>query len=83
MAVPKHLDEAVVRLKKAAVRVEAARAKPVTVKNLQQWLVALSDFAVALSDIQSFNNESVHEKLHELAARAGLREFPSTGAKGS
>jgi polysaccharide deacetylase 2 family uncharacterized protein YibQ len=83
MAVPKHLDEAVARLKKASARIDTARAKPLTLKNLQQWLAALSDFAAALSDIQSFNNESVHEKLHELAARVGLREFPPGGPKGS
>ena len=76
MAVPKHLEQAVARLKDASVRIEAARAQPVTLETLQAWLVALTDFSSALSDIQAFNNESVHEKLHELAGRAGLREMP-------
>jgi len=79
MPIPKHLDEAVVRLKAASARIDAARAQPASVASLQEWLTALTDFCRALSDIQSFTNESVHEKLHELAGRVGLREFPPAG----
>ena len=82
MALPKHLEEAVARLKEASFRVEQAREKPFTLDAQKEWLVALTDYAYALSDIQEYNNESVHEKLHEVAARAGLRKFPSPGAKG-
>jgi hypothetical protein len=76
MAIPKHLEEAAARLKQASTRIEAARAKPLTLATLQEWLGALTDFCSAMSDIQAFNNESIHEKLHELAGRAGIREFP-------
>lgn len=79
MAVPKHLDEAVVRLKAASALIGDVRAKPASIEHLQEWLAALTDFCLALSDIQSFNNESLHEKLHELAGRTGLREFPPSG----
>lgn len=78
MALPKHLDEAVAKLKAASFKIEQARAKPATLDNQQAWLVALTDFSMALSDIQEYNNESIHEKLHEIAARAGLRQFPGT-----
>ena len=77
MAIPKHLEEAAARLKDASVRIKAAQAKPLTLESVQEWLIALTDFSSALSDIQAFNNESVHEKLHALAGRAGLREFPT------
>ena len=81
MAVPKHLEEAAVRLKQAAVHIDAAREKPPTLKALQQWLSAVTDFSLALSDIQSFNNESVHEKLHELADRIGYKKFAPAGRR--
>ncbi|TAJ25550.1 MAG: hypothetical protein EPO64_07950, partial [Nitrospirae bacterium] len=77
MAVPKHLDEAVARLKEASLQIEQARDKPATLDSQKEWLAALTDFSMALSDIQEYNNESIHEKLHEIAARAGLRKFPS------
>jgi hypothetical protein len=63
-------------MKDAARRIEQARAKPASVELQQEWLTALTDYATALSDIQEFNNESVHEKLHVLAGRTGLRQFP-------
>ncbi len=82
MAVPKLLEEAVTRLKAASFRIEEAREKPVTLESQQEWLGALTDYSYALSEIQEYNNESIHEKLHELAARVGLKQFPSGGAKG-
>lgn len=79
MSLPKHLDEAVGRLREASVRLEQARGKPVTLENQQEWLAVLTDFSMALSDIHEFNNESIHEKLHEIAGRLGLKRFPSAG----
>ena len=81
MAIPKHLDDAVANLKAASFRIDQAREKPLTLETQQEWLAALTDFTGALSDIQEYNNESIHEKLHELAARAGLKQFPVTGQK--
>lgn len=82
MALPKHLDEAVARLKEAAFRIDQARGKPFTPDTQQEWLAALTDFSYALCDIQEFNNESVHEKLHEIAGRMGIRKFPPTRPPG-
>ncbi len=81
MAVPKHLEDAATRLKEAAFRIDEARRGPVTCENQKLWLDALTDYCVALTDIQSYNNESAHEKLHELAARIGLRHFPASESK--
>jgi hypothetical protein len=77
MSLSKHLEAAVDKLKNAEARIGAARNKASSPEDLRAWLVALSDFCLALSDIQTFNNESVHEKLHELRERIGLKKFSS------
>lgn len=69
MAVPAHLEDAAARLSEASWRIERAKEKPLTSASQREWLVALTDFSVALSDIQRFNNESIHEKLHDLTGR--------------
>ena len=77
MALPKHLDEAAAKLEQAASRIEESRAKPVTLESLQEWLVALTDYSMTVSEIHQLNNESIHEKLHELAASAYAPEPPN------
>ena len=79
MALPKHLIEAVAKLNQAASRIEVAQDKPATLESLQEWLLALTDYSMTVSEIHQLNNESIHEKLHELAARIGLKQFPSAG----
>jgi galactose-1-phosphate uridylyltransferase len=76
MGLPKHLEEAVARLKEASVRIKQARAKPMALESHREWLDALTDFSMALSDIHEFTNESIHEKLHEIAGRLGMKRFP-------
>jgi hypothetical protein len=71
MSLPQHLEEAVERLEDASRRIEAARAKRVTLPRLAEWLAALTDYGRALSDIQRLDNESIHEKLHAIAGRLG------------
>jgi hypothetical protein len=78
MTVPKHLDEAAAKLKEASFRIDEARQGPLTCENQKLWLEALTDYCMALSEVQAYCNESVHEKLHELAGRMGLRQFPSS-----
>jgi hypothetical protein len=80
MSVPKHLAEAVARLKEASFRIDEARHGPVTCENQKVWLEALTDYCLALSEVQAYNSESVHEKLHELAGRAGIKPFPESGS---
>jgi len=81
MALPQHVDEAANRLKGATARIEDARGRAVSLESLREWLSALTDFTQALSDVNAFNNESVHEKLHAFADRMGLREFPTSRGK--
>lgn len=77
MTVPKHLDDAAAKMKEATFRLEEARQGPATCENQKVWLEALTEYCLALSEVQAYCNESVHEKLHELAGRAGLRKFPA------
>jgi hypothetical protein len=78
MTVSRHVEEAAGRLKAASMQIAQAREGPATCENQTVWLEALTAYCQALADIQTYNNESVHEKLHELAARVGLRKFPSS-----
>jgi hypothetical protein len=81
MSVPKHLDQSAAELRAASERIEAARQRPASLESVREWLDALTDYCSALSDIHSFNNESVHEKLHSLAERVGLRKLPGDRAR--
>ena len=79
MTLPKHLEEAVAKLEQASYLIEQARAKSLTLDSVQEWLEGLTGYVKAATEIQQLNNESVHEKLHELAGRVGLRQFPTGG----
>jgi hypothetical protein len=50
-------------------------------ESLHEWLTALTDYTFTLSEIHQLNNESIHEKLHEVAGRVGMKEFRSSGKK--
>jgi hypothetical protein len=78
MTVPKHLEAATARMKEAEFRIDEARRGPVTCDNQKVWLEALTDYCLALAEVQAYCNESVHEKLHELAGRIGLKHFRSS-----
>ena len=80
MTLPKHLEEAVAKLEVASSRIEDARAKPVNLETLHEWLAALTDYSMTVAEVHQLHNESIHEKLHELASRIGLRKFPSAGS---
>ena len=76
MSVPKHLAEAAAKLKEALFRIDEARQGPVTCENQKVWLEALTDYCLALSEVQSYNNESVHEKLHGAGWTRGDQAIP-------
>ena len=69
MSIPRHLEEAAGRLKDATYRIEGVRAKAPTLESLAEWAAALTDYCASLADIQSYNNESIHEKLAEIRER--------------
>jgi hypothetical protein len=79
MTVSRHVEEAVGKMKEAERQIALAREGPATCENQQVWLEALTAYCQALADIQTYNNESIHEKLHELAGLAGLKKFRSSG----
>jgi hypothetical protein len=79
MTVSRHVEEAAGKLQEAARQIELAREGPATCENQRVWLEALTSYCQALADIQTYNNESIHEKLHELAGVAGLKKFRSSG----
>jgi hypothetical protein len=76
MSVGKHLEEAVSRLEEAGLRIEAARDGQPSPENTRAWLEALTDYVQALAEVHQYANESIHEKLHALAGRLGLRPNP-------
>lgn len=79
MTVSRHVEEAAERMQEAARQIALAREGPVTCQNQQVWLEALTAYCQALADIQTYNNESIHEKLHELAGLMGVKKFRSSG----
>ncbi|HSB43854.1 MAG TPA: hypothetical protein VLD60_02525 [Nitrospira sp.] len=78
MTVSRHVEEAAGKLKEASRQIALAREGPATCENQKIWLEALTAYCEALADIHTYNNESIHEKLHELAGRTGLRKFPAS-----
>ncbi|MGQ0667015.1 MAG: hypothetical protein ACT4O4_08275 [Nitrospiraceae bacterium] len=78
MTVSRHVAEAVGKLKEAERQITLAREGPATCESQRVWLEALTAYCQALADIQTYNNESTHEKLHELAGLVGLRKFRSS-----
>jgi hypothetical protein len=79
MTLGNHLEQATTRLNEASWRIDQAREKPSTMEILREWLAALTDYTLALSEIPQLNNESIHEKHHEIAGRVGLKQFRSSG----
>ncbi|HEY8514095.1 MAG TPA: hypothetical protein VIS07_01110 [Candidatus Binatia bacterium] len=75
MSFGKLLDEAVGRLEDASLRIEAAKVKPFDQQCSREWLEALTDYCVALNDIQRLNNASIHEKLHRIAGHLKLDDL--------
>lgn len=69
MALLKHLEEAAERLKRASARMNAARTKSPSPENLHDWLDALTEYTVALSDLHDLNMEAIQERLDKLEAR--------------
>ncbi len=78
MTVSHHVEEAAAKLQEAARQITIAREGPATCENQKVWLESLTAYCEALAEIQTYNNESIREKLHELAGRMGFRKFPSS-----
>ena len=53
MTVPRHLDDAAAKMKEATFRLEEARQGPATCENQKVWLEALTEYCLALSEVQA------------------------------
>ena len=69
MTLAKQIELAASRLQGAQKHIAEAREQPATLGRLERRLAALEEAMTALTDIQSCNVESIHEKLHALADR--------------
>jgi hypothetical protein len=67
MAVTKLMEEAADRKEQAERRLTEMREATFTPGNLKAWLTALTDYALALGEVQEYSQQSIHEKLQELA----------------
>lgn len=76
MSLSRHIEDAAVRVKEASFRIEEARAKPLSLASVHEWLDALTDFVSALSDVHAYDNESVYERLNEIGTRLGVERLP-------
>ena len=72
MSLSRHLEEATSRLEGARQKIEEQRDEPASLESLRAWLAGLTEAINAVVDIQTYNNESIHEKLQALARRERL-----------
>lgn len=66
MAVTKLMFAASEKMEGAARRLHEAREHPSSPTALQEWLTALTDYVLALGEVQEYSQQSVHEKLQRL-----------------
>lgn len=66
MTLAKHLEEAAGRLEEARLRLMAAREGPSTPESQREWLEALTEYALALTELHEYTNEALYEKLAPL-----------------
>jgi len=79
MTLRRHSDDAAERIGRAAAKIDELREREVSQEMIVEWISALSDYVTALSEMQSYNNESIHEKLQDLYGRAKVA--PATSGK--
>lgn len=66
MALEKQLQEATDRLRMALLQIDEVRAKPPTQNAMHEWLVALTDYALALAEVHDLNMEALQEGLEDV-----------------
>jgi hypothetical protein len=69
MALEKQLQEASDRLRTASLRIDHARAKQVSEQTIEQWLAALTDYALALGEVYDLNMQALQERVEDLDQR--------------
>lgn len=72
----RQLEEAAERLDMASAQVAEMQSRTCDSEERLEWLTALSDMVLAVSDIQALTNESMGEQLQAMAARLGVKAAP-------
>lgn len=80
MATPALLQQAADRLELAQLKLAHFRESPSTPANTRRWLEALTDYALALGEVQAFAQESADERLQALERRVAPAEQGSRPA---
>lgn len=63
MSTPELMKTAATRMEAAAKKLAEARELPFTPGALKQWMEALTEYALALGEVQQYSQQSIHEKL--------------------
>jgi len=79
MAATKLMEAAAARMETAARKLREAREAPFTPGALKEWLTAVTDYTLALGELQEYSQQSIHEKLQALGRQ--LHRPVNGGAK--
>jgi hypothetical protein len=77
MAATEHMKASADKMEQAAARLLAAREGAFTPSGLQKWLSALTDYALALGEVQELSQQSIHEKLQQLTRALHRPNMPA------
>ena len=69
MALNKQLEEAAARLKMASVRIDEIRSRPASQDQMQEWLAALTDYVLAMTELHDLNMETLREDMADFIRR--------------
>jgi hypothetical protein len=69
MALNKRLEEAADRLKMASVRIDEIRSRPASQDQMQEWLAALTDYVLAMTELHDLNMETLREDMADFIRR--------------
>ena len=69
MALDKQVEKAADRLKIASLRIDEIRSKPASSDQMQEWLAALTDYALAWTELHDLNLETLREDMDDFIRR--------------
>ncbi len=69
MTLDKQLEKAADRLKIASLRIDEIRSNPVSPDQMQEWLAALTDYALASTELHDLNLETLREDMDDFIRR--------------
>lgn len=69
MALDKQLEKAADRLKIASLRIDEIRSKSASQDQMQEWLAALTDYALASTELHDLNLETLREDMDDFIRR--------------